>query len=309
MVCRVVSLSLIQRLKPSHLKLIRAIHDSGKLQLAAEQVGMSQPAASRLLSEIESDAGGALFERLPHGMAPTPIGAAFVRHAQVILAEVDALTNEIDQLRGGMAGAVRVGAVTGPAVGALVPALMEVRADLPDIHPTIEVAPSVTLIRGLEEGRFDFVLARITSGNEVRAFHAFPGRTEQICLLARRTHPLAGRKISLAETLPYEFVIQEPGSPIRTAMENAFLSNSLQTPAQVTNSSSLLVALSILTRSDAIAPQTCEVAQLTTRAASELTILDTREDIIVPSFLVLQARHRQLPPIAQRLLDAVLCRL
>lgn len=300
---------LTQRLKPSQLKLIRAIHDNGKLQLAADSVGMSQPAASRMLAEIETHAGGPLFQRLPNGMEATPMGAAFVRHARVILAEVDALAEEISRLRDGTAGVVRVGAVTGPAVGALLPALMDLRSRMPDIQPTIEVAPSVTLIRGLEEGRFDFVLARIGAENDTRAFLASPGRREDVCLLARASHPLAGQRISLADTLRYEFVIQEPGSPIRAALENAFLANRLSTPAKVTNSSSLLVALGLITDSDAISPQTREVAEMLTRSKSDLTILDAKEQIAVSPFLVLQIRHRQPSPVAQNLLDEVLRRL
>ncbi|MDB2407811.1 LysR family transcriptional regulator [Jannaschia sp.] len=299
---------LAQRLKPSHLRLIRAIHDLGKLKSAAEQVGLSQPAASRMLSEIEAEAGGPLFERLPRGMAPTPVGAAFARRARAILSEVDALATEVAHLRGGQAGAVRVGAVTGPAVGALVPALAAMRQVAPDFQPTVEVAPSTVLIRGLEEGRFDFVLSRI-GGGETRAFQAYPGRTETICLLARADHPLAGRRVSLAETLAFDFVIQEPGSPIRTALEEAFLREGFATPERVTNSSSLLIALSILTGAEAIAPQTREVAQLLTRTSPGLAILDVQERIVVPPFLVLHDRHRCLSPVAQALLDAVLRQL
>lgn len=304
-----MSLPLTQRLKPSHLRLIRAIGDSGKLHLAADTVGMSQPAASRILSEIEADVGGPLFERLPRGMVPTEIGAAFVRHARVILAEIDALSEEVAQLRGGKAGVVRVGSVTGPTVGALVPALVALRREVPDIQPSIEVAPSVALIRGLGEGRFDFVLARLGPDTRVGSFMAYPGRQEVVSLLVRSDHPLAGRRVSLAETLPYEFVNQEVGLPIRTAVETAFLENGLHTPDRVTNSSSLLVALSLVTGSDAIAPLTREVAQLLTRQNSGFSTVDTTETIVVPPFLVLQPRHSRLSPMAQRLLDEVLRRL
>ncbi len=302
-------MTLPQRLKPAQLKLIRAIEDTGKLQLAAGAIGISQPAASRMLSEIENDVGAPLFDRLPRGMAATEIGAAFVRHARIILAELDTLANEVTQLRGGRAGAVRIGAVTGPAVGALVPALTELREEVPDIEPTIEVAPSVTLIRGLEEGHFDFVLARLGSSRQARAFMAHPGRIEEVSLVARAGHPLAGRTVSLEETLPFQFVIQEPGSPIRSALEQSFLENRLPTPARVTNSSSLLIALSILSGTDAIAPQTREVAQLLTRVPGDLVMLQTHESIVVSPFLVVQSRHRQLSGIAQRLLDKVLRRL
>lgn len=297
------------RLKPQHLRLVRAIQDHGKLQLAARAVGLSQPAASRLLSEIETDAGGPLFDRLPKGMRATPMGAAFVRHARVILAEIDALSGELSQLRDGTAGVVRVGAVTGPAVGVLVPALMALRERTPDIQPTIEVAPSVALIRGLEEGRFDFVMARPGSDNDTRAFLAWPGRREEVCLLVRGTHPLAGRRITLAETLDHEFVIQEPGSPIRAAVETAFLSHRLPTPAKVTNSSSLLVALSLLAGSDVIAPQTREVAATLIRSQSDFRILDAEEEIAVPPFMVLQLRDRQPSPLTRALLTEVLRRL
>lgn len=304
-----MSFPLAQRLKPAHLGLIRAIHDSGKLQLAADIVGMSQPAASRMLSEIEADIGSPLFERLPRGMTPTEIGAAFVRHARVILAEVDALSEEVTQLRGGRAGAVRVGSVTGPTVGALVPALVALRREVPDIRPSIEVAPSVALIRGLDEGRFDFVLARLGADTRVESFMAYPGRQEVVSFLVRTGHPLAGRRVSLAETLPFEFVNQEVGLPIRTAVETAFLENGLHTPGRVTNSSSLLVALSLVTRSDAIAPLTREVAQLLTRQDAGVSTIDTTETIVVSPFLVLQPRHSRLSPMAQRLLDEVLRRL
>ncbi|MDA7430925.1 LysR family transcriptional regulator [Primorskyibacter aestuariivivens] len=301
--------TLPQRLKPSQLKLIRAIQDCGKLQLAAETVGMSQPAASRMLSEIETNVGAPLFERLPRGMAATEIGMAFVRHAQVILSELDTLANEVAQLRGGNAGAVRIGAVTGPAVGVLVPALKAVREEIPGLQPTIEVAPSVTLIRGLEEGHFDFVLARLGSAHHARDFMAHPGRTEVVSLVARAAHPLVGRTVSLSDTLPYDFVIQEPGSPIRAALEHSFLEHRLEIPARVTNSSSLLVALSLISEADTIAPQTREVAQVLSRTNANLAIIETTESIVVSPYLVLQTRHRQLSPVAQRLLDEVLRRL
>ncbi|RYH04514.1 LysR family transcriptional regulator [Salipiger sp. IMCC34102] len=304
-----VAFPFANRLKPSHLRLIRAIEDTGKLQTAAETVAMSQPAASRLLSEIETEIGGALFDRLPRGMATTPLGVAFLRHARVILAEVDALSDNLAKLQGGQAGAVRVGSVTGPLVKALVPALQEVRESAPDIQPTIEVAPSVVLLRGLEEGRFDFVLARIGAGRNPRSLRAHPGRAERIRLLARADHPLAGRRVTLAETLAFEYVIQEPGSPIRTAVDRRFLESGLPMPGRVTNSSSLLAALSIVTSSHAIAPQTREVAEMLSRGNSELGIIELEEEITVSPFLVLQAPDRSLTPIAGRLLEAVLRRL
>ena len=128
----------IQRLKPSHLMLIQAIDETGKLHLAAQKAGISQPAASRLLSDIEVDIGGSLFDRHPRGMTATPLGAARIQHARVILSEIASLSEHIADLQGGHAGTVRVGCVTGPAVGAVLPAMIALRAEAEGIEPTIE---------------------------------------------------------------------------------------------------------------------------------------------------------------------------
>ena len=120
MVCQTVDLT--RRLKPTHLRLILEIARLRKLQLAAQHVGMTQPAASRILSEIEAQVGAALFIRHRRWMEPTAIGAAFLRHARVVLNELASLETEVRNLNAGLAGSVRVGSVTGPAVGVLVPA-------------------------------------------------------------------------------------------------------------------------------------------------------------------------------------------
>lgn len=302
----IMVLPLATRLKPVQLRLVRSIHDSGKLQLAAEAVNMTQPAASRLLADIEAEVGAPLFDRQPRGMTPTALGEAFVRHAQVILAELDSLAAEVDSLQSGKAGGVRVGSVTGPAVSALLPALMKVRQVAPDIQPTIEVAPSTELMRGLEEGRLDFIIARLSPDSDARAYQAYPGRTEDVALLVREGHPLAERRISLSETLEYEFVIQEPGSPIRLAFEQAFLERRVAMPDRITNSSSLLIALCLVGQSNAIATQTHEVAQVLAGMGTGLTTLTLDAEISVPPFLVIHSRKRKLTSVAQRLLDEVL---
>ncbi|NIZ13824.1 LysR family transcriptional regulator [Phaeobacter sp. HF9A] len=297
---------LAKRLKPAQLRLVRSIHDTGKLQLAAEATNMTQPSASRLLAEIETEVGGPLFQRLPRGMSVTPLGEAFVRHAQVILAELDSLAAEVNSLQSGKAGGVRVGAVTGPAVSALVPALMALRKEAPDLRPTVEVAPSAELMRGLEEGQFDFVIARISPDSDARAYQAYPGRTEDIALLVREGHPLAGRRVSLQETRDYEFVIQEPGSPIRLAFEQCFLENQTPMPERITNSSSLLIALCLVGQTDAIATQTREVAQVLSGRDTGLTTITLDTNITVPPFLVIHSRKREMTSIARRLLHEVL---
>lgn len=81
-------------LKPAQLRLIQQIAEHGQLQLAAETVGMTQPAASRMLAEIEHQVGAVLFLRQPKGMEPTEIGRAVLRRARVILREMVSMASD-----------------------------------------------------------------------------------------------------------------------------------------------------------------------------------------------------------------------
>ncbi|TVP93765.1 MAG: LysR family transcriptional regulator [Roseinatronobacter sp.] len=299
----------IARLKSSHLRLLLSIADTGKLQLAADQLAISQPAASRILAEIEADIGAAIFERLPRGMMPTAIGQTFLRRASVILSEFETLENELQMIRSGKSGKVRIGAVTGPAVGYVVPAVRHLRQFAPDIEVTIHVAPSAELARGLEERNFDFIISRLPTGYDATDLEITPARTERVALLVNENHPLAAeRGCALEKLRQFEWVMQDRGTPIRQAVENAFFLAGQSLPDQVSNSSSLLVALTMLSAGDVITPQAKEVADLLTETGigARLAVLDIAENIMVEPYFVIRHRHHSATEAVMRLYQRVL---
>lgn len=296
------------RLKPNHLRLLLKIAEAGQLQRAAGLVAMSQPAASRVLGEIEAQAGSPLFDRHPKGMVPTALGAVCIRHAKIILEELDALNFETRRVTSGEKGHVRVGAVTGPAVGLLMPALRDVRAGAPDVEVSIEVGPSTDLVRGVAEGRLDFVIARLPPGYDSRDFRMHPARRELVSLLVRPDHPLAQRNgVTLAEVAAFDWVVQEIGSPIRQAVERVYHERMVPTPDRIVNSSSLLVVLSLLETTDFVAPLAEEVALMLSRPrlGARVVALDMEEPISVSPCFIIHDRNRRLSSAAERILQAV----
>lgn len=298
--------------KQSHIRLLIGIADTGKLQAAADICAISQPAASRILAELETQAKGSLFERHPKGMIPTLLGEVFIRHARALDSEIDNLCADVDDLNTGRAGEVRVGSVTGPTVGCLVPALRKLKSASPDVEATIEVGTSAQLFRGLQEGRFDFILARPPSDYDTRGFRILPARAEIVSLVVHHSHPLrTANNITLKSLIDFEWVIQERGSPIRSAVENAFHSQGIETPRNITNSSSLLVMLSMIQNSETIAPLTSEVAELLMQndMSPGLATLDLTEVIKVTPYFIIHDRNRELPLVAKTLMDEVIIRL
>lgn len=305
-------MDIARRIKPAHLALILKIAETRQLQLAAQALAISQPAASRILSEFEKAIGSPLFVRHPKGMELSSAGAAFVRHARVIMGEVETLEHELRQLQDGALGEVRVGSVTGPAAGCLTPAIQAVLEETPDLEITVDVAPSTELIRQLEEGRYDFILGRIPPTYNSRDFHVHPARTEVIALLVHVTHPLARRRnVDLGDLTGFPWVMQERGMPIRQAVEAAFHADGVPIPPRVLNSSSLLVALAQVARGQAIAPQSEEVKELLVHAdiGANVVAVNLRQPIIVPSYFVIRDGSRKLSRAAERLLKEVLERI
>ncbi len=301
----------LNRIKPKHLELVIKIAETEQLQLAAQGVGISQPAASRILHDLEKEFATRLFDRHPAGMEPTAAGQIFIRHARGALTELSTMAEELEFMNSGQMGAVSVGAVTGPAVGHLMPAVHAVQTSSPDVRISVDVAPSSVLYRGLEEARYDFVLGRADPTRDTRGFHFHPGRKERVLLMVHAKHPLAHkRNVSLSELTDHTWVIQQAGSPIRLAVEEAFHTEGLAVPSKVLNSSSLLVAFSGIENGHTIAPQTEEVVRLFTseKMGTNVTVLDTTAKIEVAPYFVIRDNRRELTRAAETLLTEVLAR-
>lgn len=297
-------------LKPAQLRLIHEIAEHGQLQLASEACLMTQPAASRMLAETERQVGAALFLRQPRGMKPTEIGQAVLRRAQVILREMTSMASDVGMLRGGLAGEVRVGAVTGPAVSYLVSAIREIKQSTPEADITVEVLPSRALLTQLSTGEMDFVMARIMPEFDSHDLDILPLRDEEVSFLVRSAHPLANApSVTLTDLLDYEWIMQQRGAPIREAALEAFAGLGLSEPRNVVNSPSLLLTIAYLAQSDAVAPISGEVAELLMKppVSAGFTTLRIPDEIRVAPYYLLHLRRRPLSPLAARLRETVLC--
>ncbi|MCD9198650.1 LysR family transcriptional regulator [Aeromicrobium wangtongii] len=115
--------------------IFREIAKAGSISGAARALGWTQPAVSQHLARLEREAGGPLLLRGPGGVTLTEAGAALLRRAHVVAAELHAAAEELAALTQLEAGRVRL--VSFPTAAAtLVP---EALGALADEHPEIEV--------------------------------------------------------------------------------------------------------------------------------------------------------------------------
>jgi len=300
-----------ERLQLRHYRLIRAIAEHGQVSIAADAMAMTQPAASRALAEIERLVDLPLFERHPKGVRPTPMGEAMARYATMLLGDLDQASQEFRAFRAGRAGTVRVGAVTGAAVGYLVPAIQALKAETQDLDIRVSVAPSVDLVSDLIGGRLDFVLGRLPADADKEKLDILKGHVEHVELLVGADHPLAGRSdVTLAELARHVWIMQAPGMPIRDAIEDTYFRADIAPPQNVIETASLLMTIAYLQCSDSIAPVAREVSDLLVKERSGgLVNLHMQEAIRLSPYHLVRQKDRMLSPAATRLLHLVQDRL
>jgi DNA-binding transcriptional LysR family regulator len=97
------------RLKLRHYRLVVALDRHRSITRVAEILGSSQPTVTRALADIEDIFHAVLFERTGRGLEPTPAGRVVIARAAHAIAENDELLIELDGVRAGRQGRLRVG--------------------------------------------------------------------------------------------------------------------------------------------------------------------------------------------------------
>lgn len=295
-------------LKLNQLRFVDILKRRGKLALAAEDMNISQPAASRTLAEIEALVGQQICVRHAHGLTFNEFGDVLAARARRIANEVEKLGRDISEVADARRGKVRIGTVTAPAIAYALPASLALRATAPHAQLQIDVEPSVTLMQRMRAGEYDFVLGRLSAADDPSQYEVRRIGEETLDLLVRRGHPLAGRRnLGFDELSDFEWVSQPAGSPIWLALSEAFSADAGSFPERITYSSSVLLTLATVSRTDTIAPFAREVASLlmSEDLNANVTALATRTKAVVPPFNIILARDTLLSPLARRFLGMI----
>jgi DNA-binding transcriptional LysR family regulator len=296
----------LRRLKPVQLRLLAELDHTGALGMAAARIGVAQPAASRLLAEMEETLGLSLHERQGRGLKLTQVGQALARRAARIEIELSDAAREIVEAATGRAGVVRVGAVTGPALSLVMPTLIALQREFPDFRAEVTVATSITLSDLLREGRLDFALSRLTPGEtqlEARVL-----AVEPLSLVVRRGHPLLVRPIlSLDDLLAYDWVMGDDETLLTQTVVARLKELGLPVPQRRISTSSFLFTLALLNQTDAIAPlATPVVNSFAGNPSVPFVSLPVDLGLSVAPFSLVTRAGAQMTPSAQRLIDAIL---
>jgi LysR family hca operon transcriptional activator len=145
-----------------HLRYFVAVVEAGSLTTAAElRLHTSQPSLSRQIRDLEYQVGAELLSRSVHGVELTAAGKAFLDHARLALAQVDAAVNAARRAAQPARKTFAIGFQTGHEMNWLPKAMHVLRDELKTIQVTVSSDYSPDLAEALVRGRLDVAFLRV----------------------------------------------------------------------------------------------------------------------------------------------------
>jgi DNA-binding transcriptional LysR family regulator len=296
---------LIGRLRFRHLSLLVALGQHRNLHRAARAVHLAQPSATKLIHDLEQLFGIPLFERLPRGMQPTDLGAEVLAFAQRALVELQRFSEDLDRKRTGGYGQLIIGAIMGAAPDVVARATAEVKQERPLLAIRLMGETSDEIIAFLLQGKIDLAVGRFSNPLQHNLIDYEDLGNEELCIVARAEHPLAGQKrLQLSMLADTAWILQPLTSPARQIIEQEFGQLGMKTPADLVECTSIFATLQLLQKSDAVAmlPESVVRDHLKARLLTQLPIVVGKS---LPGFGILTRRGEALSPTATDFIRAL----
>ena len=125
---------------PADLGFFSVLAASGSLGAAARELGVTTPAVSKRLAQMEARLGVALVTRTTRRMSLTPEGEVYLEYARRILGELDELAQELGQARATPRGLLRVNATLGFGRRHIAPLISRFARKYPDVEVQLQLS-------------------------------------------------------------------------------------------------------------------------------------------------------------------------
>ncbi|WP_246793132.1 LysR family transcriptional regulator [Burkholderia perseverans] len=265
------------------------------LRAAARELGVTQPAITHTIREIEHALNAELLVRTVRGVELTACGQALLPRAEQLLGDMRRAVEAVEQVKGELSGRVAVGAMPSIALTALPRAVQKFRATMPDVQLHLAEVTMPDALAQLSNGALDIAAIHHLPALD-REFTQTPLLSTEFVIVMRAGHPLAKAR-SLAELLDAEWIVTVDADDFpHSVMMSMFTGHGLPLPGRLVRApSSFSVTLGLVSRSDVIGcftkPLADMVAPLGIRIAAieetlpayELSIISRRDLLPTPA--------------------------
>jgi len=271
---------------------------------AATRLGLTQPALSKSLRKLEADLGVPLFERSTRGIVPTLYADTLARRGQAIQADVRNCVEELQHLRRGEAGEVKIGVAPALSPHFLPRVLGTLRAQHPSLHVTIHEGLYDDLAQDVARGLLDFALTSLPFKGLTPGLRAQELFRDQFVVCCGAKHPLAAQAhIPVAALLDWPWITPPREGMIWQKLVDLFGSAACPPPdASIeTNSAALIKAMLAEGQFLSFMPRQLVLADV---GRGDLIELKTPAITLERAIAVISRPGREHSSAAQKALDA-----
>ena len=191
----------------------------GNIGRAADALGLTQPAVTRAVARLEALAGQRLFVRQPKGVTPTPAGEALLRRALRIRIEYDDAVRELQQMKSGQTGLLRVGYTPTADEALVVGAIRQLLVERPAARLRLVEDLMPALVEQLLDGRLDLIVGPRPPGSDAAVVFA-PLYDDCLRVVADQQHPLAqGGAVHWADVAAEPWLLPAPHNRLRQMLD------------------------------------------------------------------------------------------
>jgi DNA-binding transcriptional LysR family regulator len=252
---------VVTRLKFKQLRLLIAVGKHRNIQNAARELNVSQPAATKMIKDLELDFEVQLFERTNRGVIATPFGEALIRHGKLIFAQVSNAAQELDDLNEGSSGRVVVGTLLAASSHLLPKAIERVLQDRPRVAIKVIEGTNEVLMPDLRTGEIDLVVGRLPTHRHRSELAQEKLFDERILAMVGKDHPLAGQTgITFDDLRPFGWILPPFETSLRRQVDQYFLKQDQYIPPFSLESVSYLTNRALLQSKDFIGLMPAQVA-------------------------------------------------
>jgi DNA-binding transcriptional LysR family regulator len=232
--------AMVSRLKLRQLRLLQVIRQHRTVNGAAAALGLSQPAISKSLREVEGVFSTRLFERTGRGLVPTAAGEAVLAYALRCLADVDSAARVLTAIDAGRRGRVRLGFTHYVPQALLSTAISHMLdRDQPMVMLTRE-GTTDELVRAILDRELDAAIGRSFDGAspDIEQFSIYQ---QEPCLIAsaKSMKRLSRGELDWAKLAQLHWVLPPPNTPMRRTYNAIFVGAGVQPPAPTVETLSL----------------------------------------------------------------------
>lgn len=235
----------------NQLRNLLAVIDAGSIQRAARTLGVSQPALSRSIRQLEEELHSKLLERSARGVTATNEGRAFLVRARAVQNELSRACEELAHSAGQTAGKVSFGVTPESGMQLMPTAMAQFRRDHPLAEVYVVEGLPHALFPRLRDGSLDFVLGARPQGaleSSIASRSLF--RTDRL-IAGRRGHPLKKAR-TLADLADAEWLVFAPSGWSTSIIPNFFEQHGLLPPRSIVHCESYITLVALIARTDMV---------------------------------------------------------